>query len=89
MLPAPGAWKSRLEVLVIQDIHAQTFFLAISRYLLIQAAEANDCEPEPIQQKVAVLSVAAIRHQDLPGAGPGSPLPAMQTGQDEFPGRAL
>ena len=44
---------------VIQEIHAQMLFLAISRYLLMQAAEANDCEPEQIQQKGAVLSVAA------------------------------
>ena len=44
---------------VIQEIHAQMLFLAISRYLLMQAAEANDCEPEQIQQKGAVLSLAA------------------------------
>lgn len=35
-------------------------FLAISRYLLMQAADANDCEPGQIQQKGAVLSVAYV-----------------------------
>ncbi len=39
--------------------YAQMLFLAMSRYLLMKAAAAAECEPDEIQQKGAVLSVAA------------------------------
>ena len=54
-----GQFRSRTPSGVIQEIHAQLLFLAMSRYLLMQAAATHGCDPSEVDQKGAVLSVAA------------------------------
>jgi len=64
-----GQFRSKSPFGVIQEIHAQMLFLAMSRYLLLQAARTHDgdhdeldhdeVEHDEVDQKGAVLSVAA------------------------------
>jgi Transposase DDE domain len=51
-------FRSKSPAGVRQEIHAQMLFLAMSRYLLVKAAAAAECEPDQLQQKGAVLTLA-------------------------------
>ena len=54
-----GQFRSKSPSGVIQEIHVQMLFLAMSRYLLLQAAASHDSDHNEVDQKGAVLSVAA------------------------------
>jgi len=51
-------FRSKSPAGVRQEIHAQMLFLSMSRYLLLKAAAAAECEPDQLQQKGAVLTLA-------------------------------
>jgi len=73
-----GQFRSKSPSGVRQEIHAQMLFLAMSRYLLMKAAEDRECEPDEIQQKGAVLSVAAYVTRLFPEKDPDAILDSIR-----------
>lgn len=53
-----GQFRSKTPSGIVQEIHALTLFLSISRYLMAMAAEVGDRDIDEIGQKAAVLATA-------------------------------
>ena len=53
-----GQFRSKTATGIVQEIHALTLFLSISRYLMAMAAEVDDRDVDEIGQKAAVLATA-------------------------------